>query len=266
MDEIAKYSKERWRALAEADALFTRPHLDLTAENAGERVDPEGILGDLADRDVLCLAGGGGQQSAAFALLGARVTVFDLSEEQLERDQRAAAQYQKTITTVQGDMRDLSPLAPASFDLVYQPYSLGFVPDPREVFAQVARVLRPEGMYYFNTGNPFYLGMTEADWNGEGYTLKLPYVNGAQIVSPDAEWAYDRSTAAASAVPELREYRHTFSHLLNSLIELGFTLARVSDSKDLNPDKDAAPGTWDHFVSIAPSFLAYWLRFQPRGE
>ena len=41
--------------------------------------------------DVLCLAAGGGQQSVAFALLGANVTVFDLSETQLEHDRLAAA-------------------------------------------------------------------------------------------------------------------------------------------------------------------------------
>ena len=35
---------------------------------------------------VLCLACGGGQQSVALALLNANVTVFDLSEGQLDRD------------------------------------------------------------------------------------------------------------------------------------------------------------------------------------
>ena len=73
-------------------------------------------------------------------------------------------------------MRDLSAFAQASFDLVYQPYSLVFVPDARVVFAEVARVLRPGGMYFFAMHNPFTCGLSEAHWNGDGYALKLPYV------------------------------------------------------------------------------------------
>src|SRR5262245_23168985 len=200
MDEIARYNLERWQALVEADALFTRPAFDLTPTSAREKVDAEGLFGDVTGKDVLCLAGGGGQQSAAFALLGAKVTVFDLSEQQLERDRQVAQHYQKTISTIQGDMRDLSALGSGAFDIVHQPHSLGFVPDARIVFAQVARVLRPGGIYFFAISNPFYCGLSEADWNGSGYTLKFPYVDGAEISIPDPDWVY-----AQKPIPAIRE-------------------------------------------------------------
>src|SRR5690606_23960346 len=138
--------------------------------------------GDVTGKAVLLLASGGGQQSVAFALLGADVTVFDIAEGQLERDQQAAAHYGLTITTQQGDMRDLAAFAADSFDLVYHPYSLNFVPDARVVFGQVARVLRPGGMYYVMCANPFAAGLTEHTWNGDGYTLKEPYVQGAKLI------------------------------------------------------------------------------------
>lgn len=38
---------------------------------------PAGLLADIDGKDVLCLASGGGQQSAVFSLLGAKVTVVD---------------------------------------------------------------------------------------------------------------------------------------------------------------------------------------------
>ena len=41
----------------------------------------------------------------------------------------AAEIYGVDVRAVQADMRDLSALADAGFDLVYQPYSLTFVPD-----------------------------------------------------------------------------------------------------------------------------------------
>jgi hypothetical protein len=82
---VAHYNTERWQALVEAGALFTRPWLDLDADSARQRIDPTNLIGEVRDKEVLCLAGGGGQHSAAFALLGARVTVVDLSAGQLER-------------------------------------------------------------------------------------------------------------------------------------------------------------------------------------
>src|SRR5829696_5371643 len=108
MDEIARYNIQRWQALVEANALFTRPALDLDISSARGRVDPEGRLGDLAGKVVLCLACGGGQQSVAFALLGANQTVADLSKTQLQRDDEAAAHYSIDVKIVQADIRDLS--------------------------------------------------------------------------------------------------------------------------------------------------------------
>jgi len=68
MDWLGGYNRQRWQAMVEADIQYARPWLDLDRAAARQHVDPEDMLGEIADRDVLCLAGGGGQQSAAFAL------------------------------------------------------------------------------------------------------------------------------------------------------------------------------------------------------
>jgi SAM-dependent methyltransferase len=263
MDEAARYNQARWQALADADALFTRPKLGLNADDALALIDPEGQLGPLADRDVLCLAGGGGQQSAAFAVLGARVTVVDLSGAQLARDREVAAHYGVPIETIEADMRDLAALATASVDLVYQPYALNFVPDVVSVFREVARVLRPGGRYYLQCANPFYSGIGTRDWNGAGYTLRHPYLDGAVTTGTDEGWVYDRTKRDGEPIPGPREYRHTLSTVLNGLIGAGFVLERVADDKDLHPDTDAEPGSWSHFTAIAPPWLAFWSIYRP---
>ena len=265
MDEAARYNIERWGNLVEANALFTRPLLDLTPETAQTTVDPEGLFGDLSGKYVLCLASGGGQQSAAFGLLGANVTVVDIAPGQLERDREAAAHYRLQIETIQGDMRDLSAITSTDFDLVYQPYSLGFVPDASVVFEQVSKVIRPGGVYFFAIGNPFYAGLSQADWDGKGYSLNSHYTEGELVVTPDPEWVYpDGAEEISRKTPEVREYRQTFGKLLNSLIGLGFTLTHVSEKKHTFPDPSAEPGTWDHFISIAPPWLHFWLRYEPQ--
>jgi len=163
---------------------------------------------------------------------------------------------------VQGDMRDLSSFPDAAFDIVWHPYSINFVPDVRVVFRQVAHVLRQGGLYYLHCANPFFSGMTEQDWNGEGYILRHPFINGAEITYDDQSWVYTRD-ASTESIPAPRKYRHTLSILLNGLLELGFVIEHVSDSIDVTPNLNAEPGTWDHFVAYAPPWLAFWTTYRP---
>src|SRR5437868_14650069 len=115
-------------------------------------------------------------------------------------------------------MRDLSRFGEGAFDIVWHPYSLNFVPDASTVFREVARVIRHEGIYHFNCANPFFMGLTENDWNGQGYILKHPYTAGAEITYQDQDWVYDRSQEQGKPIHGPREYRHTLSTLVNGLV------------------------------------------------
>jgi SAM-dependent methyltransferase len=259
MDEVARYNYERWEALVRAQAVFTRPYLDLTETDARERIDPLGQVGEVAGKDVLCLAGGGGQQSAAFGLLGARVTVMDLSPAQLARDREAAAHYGYAVETIAGDMRDLTRFAADAFDIVCNPYSLNFVPDVRVVFAGVARVLRPGGLYFFNCANPFVAGLEPGDWDGTGYPLTRPYAEGDTLTRVDEAWVF-RGDLPAQPINGRIEYKHTLSTLVNGLLAAGFDLQHLAE-EPLGPRPlSGAPGTWEHWVAVAPPWLDFWAR------
>jgi SAM-dependent methyltransferase len=263
-DDVYRYNEARWEALVAKDALFTRPRLDLDLAKAQEYLGLKrlGLPSDLEGRSVLCLAGGGGQQSAAFALLGADVTVLDISSGQLSRDRVAAEHFGVDIRTVQGDMRDLSALYGSSFDLVWHPYSLTFVPDSRVVFGEVAKVVRSGGHYYLMCANPCFSGLTNHAWNGEGYVLGQPYTDEAVTSYPDQDWVYEQ-TADGQPISRPVEYRQTLSRIVNSLIGEGFTLTFLSEVRS---DADAAspppqPGGWEHFTSVAPPWLEFVWQF-----
>lgn len=85
--------------------------------------------------------------SRSSGLLGANVTVVDLTQGQLDGDIQAAGHYGYDVTTIKADMRDLSSLDADTFDLVYQGNSIAYVPDARQVFAQVLPVLKRGGRY-----------------------------------------------------------------------------------------------------------------------
>ena len=260
MDEIARFNKERWEELAQAGIEYSRPFLDLDETSARKVFDLEGRLGDVNCKDVLCLAAGGGQQSAAFGLMGANVTVLDLSETQLQRDREAADHYGLDIETEQGDMRDLSRISPDSFDIVWQAHSINFVPDVREVFRQVARVLRAGGIYRLHCANPFTHSIIDGEWNGEGYVLKETYADG-EIKYPDPHWDVKGYDGENLRIVGPREFRHTFSTLVNGLIENGFTLNGLWEDTGDQPNPE--PGSWEHFKSVAAPWITFLSTYRP---
>ncbi len=257
MDEIARYNRERWNSLVQAEAIFTKPYLDLDVEEAKSYLDPKGLLAEIAGKRVLCLASGGGQQSVAFALLGADVTVFDLSEGQLQRDKEAAEKYGLTIRIQQGDMRDLSCFEANSFDIVYQPYSINFVPEARSVFREVARVLCSQGIYHFMCANPFLLGMNPEDWDGTGYPLRYPYQSGAIVSLADEDWVFGEAPKL-DAIPWRREYRHTLSDLINGLIGENLEIFHFYEQPSGEADFSQPAGTSEHFTAVAPLWIIFW--------
>ena len=257
LDEIARFNQECWEALAQAGVEYSCPFLDLNVETARVKVDPEGMLGSLSGCNVLCLAAGGGQQSAAFALLGADVTVLDLTETQLQRDRDAAEHYGTSVTTVQGDMRDLSRFEGDSFDVVWQAHSLNFVPEAQEVFAQVSSVLRPGGLYRLSCTNPFIHGTWEDTWDGNGYPLSRQYADG-ELLGEDPHWEFSDPTGVRQRVRGPREFRHTLSTLINGLIGAGFAISGFWE--EANGDIGAKPGSWAHFTAVAAPWITFWCR------
>lgn len=256
LDDVARYNRDRWQALVEAGVSFSRPWLDLDEGTARERLDPEGRLGDATDRDVLCLAGGGGQQSVAFSLLGARVSVLDLSPGQLERDRDALAHHGLEARLVEGDMRDLSAFENDAFDLVWHAHALAFIPDPRPVFDEVARVLRPGGRYRLYCTNPFTHGLWDREWGDDGYPLGLPYVDGAELTSTVGVWDVKRPDGTSIRMKGPRQWRHTLSTLVNELVARGFRIDGVWETS--TGDAGAEPGSWDHYKAVAPPWLTFW--------
>ncbi|KAG0950774.1 hypothetical protein G6F31_013733 [Rhizopus arrhizus] len=129
---LIDHNRAAWDRQASEVREWSRPVESSTIAAAREgrwqvhltpRALPLDWLGDVRGRRILCLASGGGQQAPVLAAAGADVTVFDLSDGQLEQDRQVAARDGLQLRTVQGDMRDLHAFANGSFDVVFQPIS-----------------------------------------------------------------------------------------------------------------------------------------------
>lgn len=249
-------NKEWWEKMVKEECGFTKPWLDLDIKvlqkltkgklkNPPEPLNdiyPISVLSNVKGKDVLCLASGGGQQSAVFGLLGANVTVIDIAEGQLEGDKKAAAHYGYKIKTIQGDMNDLSTLKDDSFNLVYQAPSMGYIPDVKKVYSEVARVLRSGGLYRADALNPQSQFIDESSWDGKGYRISVPYTVKEKQISENKN---------------VIEYRHYLSEIFNGLIECGFVIKRVEEMpRGLYQSKKDKPGSWGHSLLYISGLFA----------
>lgn len=113
-------------------------------------VDDHGI--DLAGTAVLDVGCGGGLLAEEFARLGCRVTGIDPSQPSIEAARKHAGQSGLRIDYQVAAGEDL-PFPDATFDVVYCCDVLEHVADVDRVVAEAARVLRPGGIYLFDTIN-----------------------------------------------------------------------------------------------------------------
>ena len=242
-------NRKHWTKMVDEKCGFTLPWLDLNPETLRLHVDginknivdplddlyPWSLFTKASEKDVLCLASGGGQQSAVFGLLGAKVSVVDIAEGQLEADRTAAKHYGYDVTTICCDMQNLSELDDKSFDLVYQAESMCYAPDLRRVYSEVSRILRRGGKYRANACNPVIMFVDEK-WNDGGYRIHRPY-------------SETHSTRDDGAV----EFRHYISDVFNGLITEGFKIRSVHEGPNhLKQYLDAVPGSWKHVLMHLP--------------
>ena len=164
MTNVTEYNRIAWNKQVKDNNKWTLPVSPELIANA-KKGDWEVVLtptipvpkewfGNIRNKKILCLASGGGQQGPIFSAAGADVTVFDLSEEQLNRDREVAEREGLDIKTVQGDMINLSAFENEYFDLIFHPVSNCFIPDVLPVWKECSRVLKKGGSLLSGFANP----------------------------------------------------------------------------------------------------------------
>ena len=226
--DIREHNRRAWDREVEQGNRWTRPVTpeDIARARQGvwqivlteNRPIPADWLGEVAGRDVLCLASGGGQQGPILAAAGARVTVLDNSPRQLAQDRLVAEREGLALVTIEGDMRRLDGLADSSFDLIVHPISNPFVPEVRPVWAEAFRVLRRGGRLLAGFMNPAsYIFDLAASERGELLVRhRLPYSDLESLTATERQAFIDRGQAL--------EWSHTLTEQIGGQLEAGFVL------------------------------------------
>ena len=248
--DVRDYNRRAWNKQVERKSEWTIPvSADLiSAARQGQwhiiltptKPVPKDWFPEMQGRDVLCLASGGGQQTPILAAAGAKVTVLDNSPKQLAQDRLVAERDSLAITTIEGNMIDLSMFADESFDLIVHPVSNLFIPDVRPVWAEAYRVLRHGGSLLSGFLNPvaFLFDLELAKRGILKVRYAIPY---SDLTSPTEE---ERQQVMENEDP--LEFGHTLEDQIGGQIDAGFLIAGFYE--------DHAPG--ETLSDYTPSFIA----------
>jgi SAM-dependent methyltransferase len=152
--------------LARNRALWTMVNAQFTDEDADRAWAAEeiswglfqilerdlGVLGHVADLDVIELGCGTAYLSAQLARQGARPVGVDLTPAQLATAARCQERYGLKFPLIEADAEDV-PLPDAGFDLVVSEDGASLWCDPERWVAEAARLLRPGGRLVFLTNS-----------------------------------------------------------------------------------------------------------------
>jgi SAM-dependent methyltransferase len=250
---IQEYNSRAWdKAVDEADE-WTLPVSNEIIERARkgdwsivltpEKAVPREWLGEVAGKNILCLASGGGQQAPILAAAGAIVTCFDNSAKQLEQD-RSVAEYERLrLLLEKGDAADLSRFADESFDLIVNPCSNLFMPLLEPIWRECYRVLKPGGELLVGIIKPavYVFDRYEDENNGRLVARhSLPY--------SDEDSLTEAELAELIENGQPLEYSHTLEEQLGGQIAAGFYITGFyEDSRRENESR------LNHYM---PTFIA----------
>lgn len=238
--DVRTYNREAWnRQVAKGDRWTQPVGPDvIAAARRGEwsvvltpnKPVPREWFGEVRDKEVLGLASAGGQQGPVLAAAGARVTVFDNSPAQLEQDRLVAEREGLSLRLVEGDMRDLSAFADASFDVVFHPVSNCFVDDVRPVWREAFRVLRPGGVLLAGFSNPvIFLFDPELEKQGVlQLRYKMPYSDFTSLPEAERRRYTDKGEPLCVA--------HSLEDQLGGQLAAGFVLAGLYEDTHVRGD------------------------------
>lgn len=236
--------------LVTAQAPLCRPASDAELADPLGTLDPIGWLeGNVRGKRLLCLAAGGGRQSALYATAGAEVTVVDISPAMLELDRRVARNRKLNIRLVQASMDQLTPLASGSFEIVVHPVSTCYLPDVAPVFREVARVLIPGGIYVSQHKSPLNLQASHRRNLGSHYEILHGCYRDAPIPQP---------TEISSGTKRLREpgaieYLHRLEQILGGICRSGMVIEDFIEP--LHADPEAPANSFGDRARFVPPYL-----------
>ena len=193
---------------------------------AGIKKVPKEWFPELKGSAVLALACGGGQQCPVFAAHGAEVTVTDISNNQLKKEEFVSKREGYDIHIVKADLSKPFPFADNSFDMIFNPISNCYIEDIMPMWSECARVIKAGGvlMMAFVKEEHF---LFEPDFKNEDFLItrhSLPFNPLRDLSEEQLKQKQDAQMPLA--------FSHTLTEQIGGLIKAGFEITDIYEDCD----------------------------------
>lgn len=190
-----------------------------------------GLLGEVRGKDALEIGCGAAQCARWLRSQGARAVGIDLSERQLQHSVRIDDEY-GVGTPVACATATALPFHDASFDVACSAFgALPFIGDVHTAMREVARMLRPGGLWAFSVTHPVRW-MFPDDPTPTGMRVIRSYFDRRPYVEYDED-----------GTPSYAEHHHTMADWTDALTGAGFALERLVEP-EWPPELDRDWGGW----------------------
>ncbi|MDA3832780.1 MAG: class I SAM-dependent methyltransferase, partial [Spirochaetales bacterium] len=184
------------------------------------------------------------------AAAGAKVTVFDNSDAQLDRDRKLSEQYDLRIETKQGDMKNLSCFEDETFDLIFHPVSNLFIDDPIPVWKECFRVLKPGGGLLAGFCNPVIF-MFPSEKSDKKDLLRVRY----SLPYSDLTEKTEEEIKQLTAKKEPFEFGHTLTQQIGGQLSAGFVITDMFEDSFCETQLEQFSDTFIATRAVKPSKL-----------
>lgn len=176
---------------------------------------PHEWFGRLKGKKLLGLASGGGQQIPIFSALGARCTVLDYSQSQLESERQVAEREGYEVDIIRAEMTKPLPFADGQFDIIFHPVSNCYVEEVEPIFKECYRVLKTGGIFLAGLDN----GLNYVFEDGDETTVKnsLPF---NPLKNPEHMRQLEEGDNGI-------QFSHTLEEQIGGQLKAGFTLTDI---------------------------------------
>ncbi len=176
------------------------------------------MMPDLKDKTVLDLGCGFGEHCKRFVKSGAKKVVgIDISEKMLEIANQENADSK--ITYINMPMEEISKLN-EKFDVVISSLAFHYVEDFSGVVKNIYDLLNENGIFLFSQENPLCTCFSGGNrWTKDENGNKL-YIN-------LSNYGIEGERESTWFVDNVKKYHRTFSSIINTLIETGFTVEKM---------------------------------------
>ena len=176
------------------------------------------MIPDLKDKTILDLGCGFGEHCKRFVENGAKKVVgIDISEKMLEIAKQENADSK--ITYINMPMENISQLK-EKFDVVISSLAFHYVEDFAGVIKNIFDLLNEKGIFLFSQENPLCTCFSGGNrWTKDENGNKL-YIN-------LSNYGIEGERESSWFVDNVKKYHRTFSSIINTLIETGFTIEKM---------------------------------------